>query len=106
MQATEYVRPPREAYVRASRPTVGGAFVEPGIELRDGDVFRDIEGELLTMLFETDPGRDEHDPRRIADPLEQRIRERWPDRAYFIEVHDPRGGWLQIFQPFGVPRNR
>ena len=32
MQATEHARPPREAYVGASRPTVGGAFVEPGIE--------------------------------------------------------------------------
>ena len=31
----------------------------------------------------------------------------WPDRAYFIEswygVND--NEWVQIFQPFGVPKN-
>lgn len=99
------MRPPREVYVRASRPTTGGAVVEPGVEYREGDSFSVVEDALRDILFRSDPGNDEHDPVRIATPVESAIRERWPDRAYFVEVHDPRGGWLQIFQPFGVPRN-
>lgn len=31
----------------------------------------------------------------------------WPDRAYFVEVwQEGRRGFAQVFQPFGVPRNR
>lgn len=102
----QFDRPPREVYVRASRPTIGGAFVEPGVELREGDSFRELEHVLFCILVDADPGRGETDPQRIAEPVERAIQERWPDRAYFVEVHDAKGGWIQIFQPFGVPRNR
>lgn len=98
-------RPPRETYVRTSRPTTGGDFVEPGVEYRDGDHFGAIEDALRQMLVDHDPGRDVHDPVRIAAPVEAAIKERWPDRAYFVEVHGE-DGWIQIFQPFGVPRNQ
>lgn len=100
------VRPPREIYVRASRPTANGAMVEPGVEYRDGDRFDDIAHHLQAIMFDADPGYSEHDPVRIAAPVEEAIKRRWPDRAYFVEVHDPQVGWVQIFQPFGVPRNR
>ena len=98
-------RPPREVYVRASRPTTSGAVVEPGIEYRDGDSFDEISQRLWTILFDGDLDG-ESDVARIAAPIELAIQQRWPDRAYFIEVHHYRGGWIQIFQPFGVPRNR
>ena len=101
-----FERPPREVYVRASRRTVACAFVEPGVEFREGDSFREIEAELRSILVDSDPGHAQLEPEQIAAPVELAIRERWPDRAYFIEVHDNQGGWLQIFQPFGVPRNR
>jgi hypothetical protein len=99
-----FVRPPREAYVRVSRPMESGATVEPGVELRDGDVFGEMAEQLYTMLVAHDLGPDVDDPRRIAAPIERAITTVWPGRAYFIEVHGV-GGWLQIFQPFGVPRN-
>lgn len=98
------MRPPREVYVRTARPTVNGILVEPGVEYREGDEFAAIEQALTAILVEHDPGSDETDPVRIAAPVEAAIRVRWPDRAYFIEVYGT-GGWIQIFQPFGVPRN-
>jgi hypothetical protein len=105
-QGVTFERPPREVYVRASRPTISGAFVEPGVEFRDGDSFRELEHALYCLMVDGDPGHGEHSPERIAAPIEAAIKERWPDRAYFVEVHDSKGGWVQIFQPFGVPRNR
>lgn len=106
--ATElaFLRPPREVYVRASRPTVAGVFVEPGVEFREGDSFREIEHALFCILVDADPGHVRLEPEQIAAPVELAIKTRWPDRAYFVEVHDSKGGWIQIFQPFGVPRNR
>ena len=99
------IRPPREVYVRAFRPTCTGASVEPGVEYRPGDSFAGMSEQLAQLLFACDPG-DEHDPEKIALPVEAAIQLTWPDRAYFVEVHDVSGGWIQIFQPFGVPRNR
>ncbi len=92
-------------YARTSRPTHSGATVEPGLEFREGDSFKALEHELWCILFENETGPDEHDPVRIATFVENDIKARWPDRAYFIEVHDPAGGWIQIFQPYGIPRN-
>lgn len=98
-------RPPREAYVRVSRPCAGsGDFVEPGVEFRDGDSFSEMSFELYDLCFRNDiSGRDD-DPLVMAKTVEKAIISRWPDRAYFVEVHSGQG-WIQIFQPFGVPRN-
>lgn len=98
----QFDRPPCEAYARASRMTTGFATVEPGIELRDGDRFDVLLTDLHAILIDCDT--QERDPVRIAGPVEDAIKLRWPDRAYFVEVHNERG-WVQIFQPYGVPRN-
>jgi hypothetical protein len=100
-----FTRPPREIYVRTSRPTISGAMVEPGVEFREADQFKAIEHALYVMCVDSDPGAHEHDPVKLAALVEKHIKDRWPDRAYFVEVHDLHGGWVQIFQPFGVPQN-
>lgn len=40
----------------------------------------------------------------LAGRLEAAIKAKWPDRAYFIEVGNDDEGWVQLFQPYGVPR--
>lgn len=104
MTAPAFVRPPREAYVRTSRPCERvNVTVEPGVEFREGDNFDEMTEQLGTMLVVHDPGL-LIDPVKIAEPIERAIAATWPGRAYFIEVHGA-GGWYQVFQPFGVPRN-
>jgi len=38
--------------------------------------------------------------------MERAIVATWPDRAYFIEVGNDDEGWVQLFQPWGIPRSR
>lgn len=101
----EFQRPPREVYVRSSRPTATLVTVEPGVEYREGDDFQTMTGLLNYEMFKADD-EIESDPVKVAVALEERIKARWPDRAYFVEVHDRYGNWIQVFQPFGLPRNK
>ena len=106
-QGVAEVRPPREAYVRTSRPGTRGATVEVGLEFRDGDSFQVLRESLGGILFANDLSEHTQDPIELAAPVEGEIKSTWPDRAYFIEVWSggDDGGWIQIFQPFGLPRN-
>jgi hypothetical protein len=100
-------RPPRESYVRTSRPCADmiATTVEPGVEYRDGDDFDKMVGQLYTILVKHDPGDcDAVHPVKLAESIEGAIAATWPGRAYFVEVHSSRG-WYQVFQPFGLPRN-
>lgn len=98
-------RPPRETYVRTSRASAAcGRMVEPGVEFRTGDDFAAMTSALYDICYRLDAG----DARSINDDAEvvaRVIAETWPGRAYFVEVHS-HDGWIQIFQPFGIPRNR
>lgn len=43
----------------------------------------------------------------IAEGLHEAIDDRWPGRAHFIEVqHDNPDGWVQVFQPYGLPQDQ
>lgn len=99
------MRPPREDYVRVTREA-DGFTLEPALEYREGDSFSFIAQELSHIAI--DAGFAKHcDQMACAQDAVRRIRARWPDRAYFVEVwQDGREGFAQIFQPFGVPRNR
>lgn len=99
------MRPSREIYVRTSRVTQSGVTVEPGVEFRDGDSFKYMENELATILIDADLGKNELDPVKIAEAVETLIRCSWFGRAYFVEVFSEAGGWIQIYQPYGIPRN-
>lgn len=108
--APRFERPPLENYVRTTVIGSTGAWTcEPGLELRDGDVFRTVMRDLHDVATAAVLDAAHDDPFARAQHAALRVREVWPDRAYFVEFHQnlgPHAGWVQIFQPFGVPRNR
>lgn len=104
-------RPPREDYVRVTI-TFGRFTYEPAIEYRDGDNFDELaailEGCALHASLEGNhwerKSRDAMDAAKIVGGF---IARGWPDRAYFVEAwEEGKRGFAQVFQPFGVPRNR
>ena len=107
-------RPPVERYVRLTLTDSDMTF-EPGLSWVDGedigvlsDRLRHVcEALLYRVTREVCPidGWDIADFEVIASHFEESMREYWPDRAWFCEVH---GGdtWVQIFQPYGVPKNQ
>lgn len=101
-QKLSFVRPEREKYVRASR-SVNGWTVEPGIEWRAGDDFEFMTG-MLQDVCERTHQIGAYSANGISETVAELIETVWPDRAYFVEVHND-DGWIQVFQPFGIPRN-
>lgn len=102
--ALECQRPPREDYVRITREA-HGYVIEPAVEYRDGDDFQYVARELEIAVL--DWARNLTDQMAAARAVAKGIQHRWPDRAYFVEVwQDGREGFAQVFQPYGVPRNR
>lgn len=102
-------RPAREAYVRGV-VTCGAIEVCAGIEYRAGDRFVHLRNTVRTLVgfaLLGILGSDRHtlDEDTISLSVEAAFRHRWPDRAYFVEVGNDDEGWIQIYQPFGVPRN-
>ena len=79
--------------------------MEPGVEWRDGDRFDAIAGDMQVVADAVARMAGRGDPMMAAQRAEDVFRRWWPDRAYFVEVHDTAGRWVQVFQPFGVPRN-
>lgn len=99
-------RPPIERYVRCS-VTRGAWTVEPGLEWREGDDFEALSGDLEVLACGLASIVDTHrDPAAAARRGEVAFAARWPGRAFFIEVHAVDGRWIQIYQPYGVPRWR
>lgn len=98
------VRPPREVYVRTSRPAERTEWsVEPGVEFRPADNFNEMTQRLYDVCYQADRRHPLPMPEH-AEEVARLIQLAWPDRAYFVEVHGD-AGWIQIFQPFGIPRN-
>lgn len=98
---------PREAYVRVVKK-VDGFEVIAGLELRDDDdwlAMRLALSEEMSRAVEyTERYLDRNDWAEYALVVETRISAHWPDRAYFIEVGKDDDSWIQLFQPYGVPR--
>lgn len=94
----------RERYVRIAVGLPGEMEICPGLEWRDDDQPEDLRVALERLvLLELVKGDSREPWSRTALRIESAMRERWPDRAYFLEVgRDDR--WVQIFQPFGLPR--
>jgi hypothetical protein len=98
-----FVRPPREDYVRVTSEHDGWTC-EPAVEYRDGDSFSGLAAALKQLMEGVTWTSDAIARARVIAKL---IEIRWPDRAYFVEVwQDGQEGFAQVFQPFGVPRNR
>lgn len=102
-----YERPPREAYVRASGK-VSGLDVCAGLEMRDGDDFAALHERVVAQMLGVDALLTGCTAAEIARQLEVQFQYVWPDRAYFLEVGDgdESKGWVQVYQPFGMPRSR
>lgn len=97
------MRPAREAYVRVSYMRAGFE-VHPGVELCDGDsvdAMMDLLGAFAEAAHRTQGPHHVH----VTQHMEALIAKEWPERAYFIETESARGG-VQVYQPFGMPRNR
>lgn len=103
--------PEREAYVRVS-VTRDDVEVCAGLEFRAGDdvqkLYGAIDVAMRYALWHTVLNVDaleKVDDMVIAHTCERQLREAWPDRAYFLEVtRGPAEQWVQVFQPFGLPR--
>lgn len=96
----------REAYVRAVVEQGDGEFIG-GLELRTGDdvpLLREVLRKAIKLVVDRTAisGGNELD---LALRVEKALKLLWPDRAYFLEVcHNPNEGWVQLFQPYGLPR--
>lgn len=100
------MRPSRETYVRTSRHCARvNVTVEPGVEFRSGDDFDFMTGLLHDICFKAEELGELLTPMELAERAGALIIKAWPDRAYFVEAHDLKG-WIQIFQPYGIPRNQ
>lgn len=98
-------RPPQETYVRVSVER-GPLSFEPGIEYREGDSY-DSMAELLEGLAFAAATNEHGSAMDAARAFGENVKYLWPDRAWFVEVwkHGERG-FVQMYQPFGIPRNR
>lgn len=103
-------RPKREAYARVEVPWVDlgrTIFIELGVEMRAGEEWLDLVTGLRQLVEGWVDG-EQHTVGvvRVAEEIEVLLRLAHPDRAYFIEVWPDCGeGWVQIFQPYGIPRD-
>lgn len=102
-------RPAREAYVRAEF-LWGDVRAEVGLEWRErGEHWSDLL-DMLRLAVNAALDEDDRAPcvLSVVETVERAITARWPDRAYFVEVWPAGGedGWIQVFQPYGLPRNR
>lgn len=98
----------REAYQRCVLRR-GKLEIIAGVQIHDseGQVDRRnlLNGLNLVMEIAASYLLPEDDEMDIAGLVEYRIKQRWPGRAYFIEVCNSEGenDWVQLFQPYGVP---
>jgi hypothetical protein len=103
-----FERPPVEKYLRVARPRNHGGTVDVGLEYTtpgDAEVDRVVLREILRRVDDANP---EADADTMAELVKAALVDSWPSRAYFIEswFSKAEDDWIQIFQPFGVPRNR
>lgn len=101
-----FQRPPREDYVRVT-VECGGFTIEPAVEYQRGELFSLVAQSLRRAADGPWSSGECWDQMLVADVIAGRIAERWPDRAYFVEVwQNGTEGFAQVFQPYGVPRNQ
>lgn len=82
-----------------------------GLEIRPRDRLDEVRAKLRRIMCDAflalpQPRRTEDDY-TLAIAVECKVREQWPRRAFFLEVGlDAEGeGWVQVYQPFGMPRS-
>jgi hypothetical protein len=93
-------RPTREAYARGHAER-DGFEVSVGVEWRADDDIAALS-QLVRMVAEDAAEYDDH--ALALEAAEARILTYWNGRAYFVET-EHRGLGVQVYQPFGLPRN-
>lgn len=100
------MRKPREAYARVvvERDNVD---LIVGLEVRAAELaveFYPVLERLVDEAVRDIPATEPDDVFAVA--VEEAVKSSWPDRAYFLEIGRDDHRWVQIFQPWGIPRER
>jgi hypothetical protein len=107
LPASSPVRSTREAYARGV-VTYGEIEIIGAVELRASDRFvelRDSMRKLLWLVVQSEiTNAAQSSEESLTAGVERALKRVWPDRAYFVEVGNDAEGWIQVFQPYGVPR--
>jgi len=94
-----------EAYLRVVCPIDQDRDAVIGIEIRDGDTVESLEGLCQTLMrgvvkeFHHTPWVRTYD---VAFGIKDRIRQVFPDRAWFLEVEHNESTWVQIYYPWNL----
>ena len=100
-------RPPVERYARTTF-TTAGITIEPGIQYELLENVVELGRRLREIAAEAAAHRmalGAYAIDSVAIAVERAVAATWPERAFFVEVYDADGNWIQIFQPYGLPRN-
>lgn len=95
--------PAREAYARGWVQD-GDVECSVGIEIREGDDVDELTQYAKLFALEALAAHGGNHT-LVVDAIELRIIFRYAGRAYFVET-DEEGRGVQVFQPFGLPRDR
>jgi len=94
----------RECYLRVVMAIDGVEYIA-GLEFRPGDKLGELRTKLKVRMKNASVGLMPGRWADVAFAIEKSLKAHWPDRAYFIEVGSEREGWIQLFQPWGLPRD-
>lgn len=105
-------RTPIERYVRCSVEIIGTkrrvvGSIEAGLLVTPDSDHRALRDQLRSVLGDAlafDGGRGDADD--LTQTLENFIVDRWPDRAWFVEVWNEDEALTQVYAPHGMPRWR
>ncbi len=93
----------REAYLRVVLNREGIEYIA-GLEWREGEDLAALKAALKMRMSTATIGMQHDRWDALSLAIEKTIKKYWPDRAYFVEVGDDAHGWIQLFQPYGLPR--
>lgn len=91
----------REAYARGAAE-VAGVECTPGLELREGDDAEELCQEVQRVAKTALEMWGGHHI-NVCSFVERYFTAYYPDRAYFVETEEE-GRGVQVFQPYGLPR--
>jgi len=97
--------PPVEHYARCTVTSRSGLCVEPGIEVRD-ETLESLWLVLNSLALHAADMVERMGWKDALPLIHADFDHIWPERAWFIEIHDPLGRWTQSYQPYGVPQRR
>lgn len=95
--------PAREAYARGWVQR-GDVECSVGVEIREGDDVDDMTRWVKRFAW-TALALHGGNHSALVKAVEWRVKYRYPGRAYFVETEED-GKGVQVFQPFGLPRDR